>query len=312
MKITKILALAVLACTASTAFATGTHQGCSYVPPGGTPDPNCTVSWDFTQNNTLQQGDEPALTYTGTSSGTNGGDQYSLVIRGFTIDQSTNNGGVMGKIRDASGIYATDQDGADGTYKYAIGVHALGETTHMGTKIDNYKTNENGSYDTYKVRDAVLLDFQNCIVSIDQISLLKAFYGAGTDFELWAWTGQPDELNFSGNNIDSILPNYMTWDDNPGDWDLVTSYAGYNNNPTVDVASSPVNKSRYFVLVAGDQMGEYNDAFRLAGLRINCDPGNCDPLIPPGGGGGEAPIPGTLALLGIGALATLRRFLKQS
>ena len=86
MKITKILALAVLACTASTAFATGTHQGCSYVPPGGTPDPNCTVSWDFTQNNTLQQGDEPALTYTGTSSGTNGGDQYSLVIRGFTID----------------------------------------------------------------------------------------------------------------------------------------------------------------------------------------------------------------------------------
>ncbi|MCB1699038.1 MAG: hypothetical protein KDI34_22685, partial [Halioglobus sp.] len=94
------------------------------------------------------------------------------------------------------------------------------------------------------------------------------------------------------------------------DWELVASKnldSTKGITRVVDITGT--QKARYFVLIAGDRNGEYNDAFRLAGLRVTCDPNNCKP---PASNDGVTPIPGTLALLGIGALATRRRFLKQS
>lgn len=50
-----------------------------------------------------------------------------------------------------------------------------------------------------------------------------------------------------------------------------------------------------------------NDAFRIAGLTVNCDPRNCEPTIPQPVSPASVPAPGTLALLATGALPGRRR-----
>ena len=302
MKTKQLLALALVVGFVSVAEAGGSCNPPPSNPGGGSnePPPDCVVTWDFTQNNAVQQTGDP-LTYSGTS---NGGGTYGLQISGFTVDRRTNNGGDIGKIRDASEIYATDYDGADGSYKYAIGVHAQGEDTHWGTKIDN---NHYSGEDRW-VRDGVLLDFMNCTVSLDEIGLLKAFSTADTDFELWAYTGSLDTLSFNPTDLNT-LPDFDTWGSSGNDWSLVEKNQGGTVNRTVQISNATT--SRFFALVAGTQILEWDDAFRLASLTVTCDP-NCEPGTPQPPSSGGVPIPGTLALLGIGALATRRRFLKQS
>ena len=300
MKIRKILALAVLACTASTAFATGGYtwrdksHSCNPPPDGGG---GCVVTWDFTDNTTALTGDKTGggIVYPPEGS-------YSLVVHGFTIGRKYYDNGsqlpssFQGSIGDGDSTYATDQTGSD----YGIGVHAPGESDHWGTKIDNLKTSGETNY----FRDAILMDFGNCVVSIDEIGL-KSIYD--TDFELWAYQGDT-ELVGVDNSVVPQIPDYDTWTGN-ADWVKVTSNTGGSYDRVAQIDSSIT--SRYFVLIAGQSKYDYNnDAFRVMNLAVNCDPDNCNHTPP--GGGGEAPIPGTLALLGIGALATRRRFFKLS
>lgn len=302
MKIQKILALAVLAGATSVSFATGSRHCGGYTPPpdGGT-DPECVVTWDFTDNTTSLTGDP--LTYASTS--TTGG-EYSLVVHGFGVgrkksDYSSTTLSYSGKIFDGSSTYAVDPDTSS---RYGIGVHANGESEHWGTKIDNQKSDDEQKW----MRDAVLLDFGACIVSIDEISLLKAYSGADTDFELWAYTGATELV--VDNSVIPQIPDYDSWTAD-GDWSKVIASDGGSSDRVVDINSSI--QSRYFVLIAGYDNTNNNDAFRLAGLTVTCDPEHCeDGGTPPGGGGGEAPVPGTLALLGIGALAARRRWRKPN
>ncbi len=291
MKITKLAALAILGGVSSVALATGYHGGGGNYcggggGNGGDPTPECVVTWDFTDNSTAINGDP--LTYTGTS--TNGG-SYSLVVQGFTVGR----GGYSysGEIGDGATTYSTDGVGS----RYGIGVHAPGESDHWGTKIDNQKYDN----ETRKLRDAVLFDFESCVVSVEEISLLKAYSGADTDFELWAYNGTELEINNLAGP--GQIPDYDTWAAN-SDWTLITQNYGDSSDRTVSI-NTPV-ASRYFVLIAGANKNHNNDAFRIAGLTVSCDPAHCEPSE--GGGDPGVPIPGTLALLGIGALATRRRW----
>lgn len=302
MKIRHILALALLAGASSTGWATYNNHGCggghnqcsgNNCPPPPPPPPECVVEWDFTDNTTAQTGDP--LTYTGTS--TEGGN-YSLVVNGFGIGRGDRT--YTGNIYDGTSTYAVDPDTSN---RYGIGVHQAGESTHWGTKIDNQKTDSENKY----IRDAVLLDFGSCIVSIEEISLLTAYSGADTDFELWAYTGGT-ELVGVDNSVIPQIPDYDTWTGN-ADWVQVLSSNGGTSDRVVSVNSSIA--SRYYVMIAGYDKMNNNDAFRLAGITVSCDPVNCPPDNGGGGGsGGGVPVPGTLALLGIGALAARRRLVK--
>lgn len=285
MKLYKVFALAALA--ASPALSWATYCG------GNEPTPACTVSWDFTDNNSALQGDP--LTYQGTSTG---GGSYSLVMHGFTIGRGTGSyGGVIG---DGDSTYSTDGPGA----RYGIGVHAPGESDHWGTKIDNQKHGNETKY----YRDAVLMDFGTCLVSFDEINLLKAYSNADTDFELWAYQGSSELV--INNSVVPQIPDYDSWTASENDSDgwakVISSYGGTSDR---DVAISNAIESRYFVLIAGANRNHNNDAFRLAGLTVTCDPQHCEPTIPPPNTG--VPAPGTLALLGIGAWMARRRLRKQ-
>ena len=66
-------------------------------------------------------------------------------------------------------------------------------------------------------------------------------------------------------------------------------------------------ESRYFLLIAGADKYNNNDAFRIAGLTVTCDPQHCEPTIPPPVPPTSVPAPGTLALLAFGALLGRRR-----
>lgn len=293
MKATKLLALAILAGASSTSWAT-------YCGPNtpNEPDPICTVSWDFTDNTTALHGDP--LTYAGTSSG---GGSYSLVMHGFTIGRG-DTGSHSGVIGDGTSTYATDESTSS---RYGIGVHAPGESDHWGTKIDNQKYNSESTYN----RDAVLMDFGSCIVSFDEINLLKAYSNADTDFELWAYQG-PNELVVN-NSVVPQIPDYDTWSATAADadgWARVTQSWGSNTDR--DVAISNAIESRYFVLIAGANKNHNNDAFRIAGLTVTCDPQNCEPTIPPPVPPTSVPAPGTLALLAGGVLLIRRRLGKLS
>ncbi|WP_078118339.1 PEP-CTERM sorting domain-containing protein [Thiosocius teredinicola] len=296
MNILKFAALAILAGASSTALATFSHKGGGNHCGGGNngggdPTPECVVTWDFTSGSNVN-GDP--LTYTGTSTA---GGSYSLVLQGFTVgrhkDNNGNTLGYSGQIGDGATSYTTD-----GTVpRYGIGVHSPGESTHWGSKIDNIKNSGQSQY----LRDAVLFDFESCVVSVEEISLLKAYNGADTDFELWAYSGAELEINNLAGP--GQIPDYDTWAGN-GDWTLITQNYGDSSDRTVSI-NSPV-ASRYFVLIAGANKKHNNDAFRISGLTVSCDPAHCEPSE--GGGDPGVPVPGTLALLGIGALATRRRW----
>lgn len=298
--------IALLA-VSSTSWACGSGGGCRSGCGGGTtpdPDPSCVVTWDFTNNGSRNEGDPINPTYTGVVHGDSTA-TYNLKISGFTVkagySQTSN-----GKLFDGEAIYAMDVEGNHG-----IGVHAAGEDAdsfsfpdHWGTKIDNYKNTSGNDNEMYQVRDAVLLDFQNCVVSIDEIGLEAI---SDTDFELWAYKGA--DIDYGQSLVAQLNGDYDNWTGaNSADWMLVES--NWNYNIPGDRVASISNKvsSQYFVLIAGGNQSDYgNDAFRMSNLQVTCDPGKCG-----GGDDGEAPIPGTLALLGIGALATRRRFFKLS
>ncbi|MCB1722282.1 MAG: PEP-CTERM sorting domain-containing protein [Gammaproteobacteria bacterium] len=295
MNIKKTLVLGILACAASGAYATGggnswydKNHDCN--PPSGGGG-GCVVTWDFTDNATAVTGDQTGGGNVYPNTG-----NYTLVVHGFTVGANTmyNPSSVRGQIGDGDSTYATDLTGSD----YGVGVHAPGESAHWGTKIDNLKTDSETNY----LRDAILLDFGSCLVSVDQIGL-KSIYD--TDFELWAYTGDV-ELVGNDDSVIPQIPDYDTWSVNT-DWSLVSQNSGGSYDRTADINSSIT--SRYFVLIAGKNGGDYNnDAFRMMNLTVTCDPNNCQPGTPPTG----VPVPGTLALLGIGALATRRRFAKLS
>lgn len=183
-------------------------------------------------------------------------------------------------------------------------MHAHGESLHWGTKIDNQKYDNETKY----YRDAVLMDFGSCVVSFDEINLLKSFSGsnADTDFELWAYQGPTEPV--VNNSVVPQIPDYDTWIATEADadgWARVTQSWGANADR--DVAISNAIESRYFVLIAGANKNHNNDAFRIAGLTVNCDPQNCEPNVPPPVPPASVPAPGTLALLAIGALMSRRR-----
>jgi len=293
MKIWQILIASSLMAASGATLATGGshywshwHNNC-----GGGGGGDCIVTWDFTT--TAGGNGDPLPPYTGSDSA------YSLVIQGFAIKQA--NGMVVDRAETSSaysGDYATDYDGSD----YGIGVHAEGEGNHWGTKIDN-KVND-WEDAQWAVRDAVLMDFGSCMVSIDQIDLIKVY---DTDFELWAFTGAIDNTQ----TLEQL-----------GDYDNWTAAIDGDNFELIDnnwstergshelqaVINGSSTSSRYFILIAGgDKYDAIPDAFRMAGLKVTCDPNNCEPS-----GGPGVPVPGTLALLAIGALATRRRLRKES
>ena len=277
-----------------------THSNCGpKTPPSGGGDSACVVTWDFTET---AMGTGDPLTYPGSDSA------YTLVVQGFAVRRNSATyggtiydrpveGGTPGP-GNTTGDYVTDYDGSN----YGIGVHAQGEAyenaySHWGSKIDNLKTGSEPNY----VRDAVLLDFGNCVVSIDQIDLIKVL---DTDFELWAYSGTlhpdspPQDL--------TQLGDYDGWATD-AEFTLVDQNWSKDRSNELDavINGTPVT-SRYFVLIAGGNKNDSNDAFRIAGLQVTCDP-NCTPSGAPG-----VPVPGTLALFAIGALATRRRLRKES
>ncbi|MCP5437530.1 MAG: hypothetical protein H6960_05135 [Chromatiaceae bacterium] len=296
MEIKKILAAVALTTLSTSSYATygywsNNHNcGGGYTPPdsGG-----CTVTWDFTNNPSDLLGDP--ITYD-----PNNG--FGLAIEGFTIVRES--GAMEGMIKDSTGEYATDYDGSS----YGVGVHATGESEHWGTKIDNLRTDN----ETWLVRDAVLMDFGSCLVSIDELSLIKAYDDADRDFELWAFSGDLNPKALAGADG---LGNYLDWTATAADGDGFTLIGQYGNDNgwwtpqeiTEDISTTV--ESRYYILISGKNQSNNNDAFRIGSLTINCDLGRC---ITPPDSDGETPIPGTLALLGIGALATRRRFFKLS
>lgn len=81
----------------------------------------------------------------------------------------------------------------------------------------------------------------------------------------------------------------------------------WGNNEDRDVIISNAIESRHFVLIAGADKYNNNDAFRIAGLTVNCDPRNCEPTSPQPVSPASVPAPGTLALLATGALPGRRR-----
>jgi hypothetical protein len=277
------------------------HSNCGPSnPPSGGGD--CVVSWDFTDNATAHAGD-PLPTYPGSDPA------YSLVVQGFTVGRAKDDWGnplaYSGVVGDSpndnnpeatqnTGTYATDWDGST----YGIGVHAPNEGTHWGTKIDNKKNDSQSMY----LRDAILMDFENCVVSIDEIGLHKVL---DTDFQLWAFAGEIDP-----NQDLSQFVNYNDWTASGADadgWELVSqNWSSSRVNESVATINSEVT-SRYFALIAGGSKYDKGDAFRMLNLTVSCDPDDC---APPGGSG--VPAPGTLALLGIGAVAARRRFGRPS
>lgn len=287
MEMKKILVAVALATLATSAQATywgwySHNHNCG--DDGGGSD--CVVTWDFTK--TARDLGDP-ITY-------DANNPYSLAIEGFSIVREA--GDKEGMIMDAprevgtkNGEYATDYDGS----QYGLGVHSTGEDTHWGTKIDNLKND----METWYVRDAVLMDFGSCLVSLDELVLKKAYDTADRDYEVWAFSGEID-------NKKSLeqLGNYNGWETD-ADFELVDSVwngSGWDKPWEITDKFSSDITSRYFILIAGANQGNNNDAFRISSLSVNCDINNCDP-----GNNGETPVPGTLALLAIGALATRRQ-----
>jgi len=78
-----------------------------------------------------------------------------------------------------------------------------------------------------------------------------------------------------------------------------------------DYGTANTTYSTHWIVVAANQDSN-KDAYKFKGLvaNVKCIPGTPG-CRPPGGGGGEAPIPGTLALLGIGAIAVRRQLRRK-
>ena len=306
MKRLTLIAAALFGSLTANAWACTSNPGSDPGSGTGEADPDCTITWDFTGNRPADEQFGDPLTYTSLSDP--GGASYDLIVRGFAVKRRDEFGDnnpatateVLGAVVDNGGAYATDQNGGDSGSVYAVGVRAPGEASHWGTKIDNVKAS---NQDTHWFRDAVLLEFENCVVSIDEISLLQAYDGADTDFELWAFNGDADDLAFSGEDIGSQISNYEAWSLN---WTQIEENNGVPSDGDRTVQVSNTVESSYFILLAGTEYNEWDDAFRLAGLTATCDANDCDDPddpVPPT----NVPTPGTLLLIAAGALAIRRR-----
>jgi hypothetical protein len=280
MKTLRILALVLLTGASSYSWAcytcTSNYTWKSHSCDTSTGD--CTVTFDFKDPSNIGSGDPLSYAITGTDS--EGSElTYHLNVYGFAINSTS------GAITDNAQVI-----GVDGA-SYGIGVTSPGEA---GTS-DAYKIDSYGGY-----RDAVLLDFENCIVSIDEIQL--DIFG-DRDFELWAYTG--DSI-LTADGLVNTNPDYNGWA-TADEFDLVLSHVASGTSSTELVNVTTDTKSQYWILVAGGGSNKYDDKFKLSKLVINCaPPQDCNGTVP---GPGPVPVPGTLLLLGAGAVG-LRRWAK--
>jgi hypothetical protein len=165
--------------------------------------------------------------------------------------------------------------------------------------------------DNFNWTDGILLSFSDKLVSISEVTLTSQRGWSGSDardqdFELWAFTGAGA----------GALPtaSYSMWHSNGwtrvADVDGHMADANYNMLTKTYATSNSVHSTHWIVLAANADHNK--DAFKFKGFSgsTKCIPGTpgCNP--PPGGGPGQVPVPGTLALLAIGALAIRRKLAK--
>ena len=182
------------------------------------------------------------------------------------------------------------------------------DTAGLGVNgISNSHTIDNLGSSSTAMMEGIVLDFGSYLADIESITLSSNKYWHSSresdqDFKLYAFNsiGPVSEVAFSD------------W----SKWTLVDTINGVTDNvsgtKTKTYDTNGVFKSTAWLVLA---MGtdSTKEAFKFNGLTaslMNCTaPGNG---CAPGSSSGGVPIPGTLALLGIGALVTRRRFLKQS
>lgn len=163
--------------------------------------------------------------------------------------------------------------------------------------------------------DALILDFGSTSVSLEALTLVSnsGWYTSGEadkDFEVWVYQGAPD-LDFTNNAANQqALGSYDQWAAN-GWVQAIGGSNGLSMSGTQtfrDGGPYELNtddkQGRYWIVMAGADGSHENDAWKLAGVTAGVTPR--DPRDPPPG----VPAPGTLLLMGIGAVA-LRQRLKQ-
>ena len=183
------------------------------------------------------------------------------------------------------------------------------DTAGLGVNgISNSHTIDNLGSSSTAMMEGIVLDFGSYLADIESITLSSDYdwyrtHARDQDFRLYAFNaiGPVSEEAFSD------------W----SKWTLVDTVDGMKANSsgsrlTKSYSTNGVFKSTAWLVLAMNADSN-SDAFKFNGLTaslMSCTaPGNG---CAPGSSSGGVPIPGTLALLGIGALATRRRFLKLS
>ena len=184
------------------------------------------------------------------------------------------------------------------------------DTNGVGvTGISSSHTIDNLGANGTSMIEGIVLDFGSYLADIESITLSSDYdwhssRARDQDFQLYAFNaiGPVSEGAFSD------------W----SKWTLVDTVNGMKASSTTrstltkSYSTDGVFKSTAWLVLAMNADSN-SDAFKFNGLTaslMSCTaPGNG---CAPGSSSGGVPIPGTLALLGIGALATRRRFLKLS